>query len=283
MMSMAYQCTLSNAASREINGVYKAVGVAAGGAEFRRVAGKKTYTIKRFEMLDAGEWWFGEYRWVITKQQPNSPAVKMYETKDKGVVPPTNGWKSVEGRVPGPCISVKIIKFHPIRSVLKTRIYEKGYMMTMFSRRSDLLFNRFPEMPKICNKANLTDCVERFRQKYPKHTDWYPRSWVLKDEKHVERFRQSFVPGKTYILKPNGGLQGIGISLVMEWSQVKAALKKNEELRLRKIRERRDPLLRELRKAKAKEARQNNELPTERHLGYLVAQEYLDKPCLITA
>jgi len=154
-------------------------------------------------------------------------------------------------------------------------------MAQMFGRRREMMMNRFPRMQHICAKANLTACVERLRARHPAHADWYPRSWVLDTEENVDAFRAQFDPGRCYILKPDAGLQGIGISLAMEWNQVERALARNRELAGRWEAERNDPALASRRVEKAKLARANNELPDDRHLGHLVAQEYISRPALV--
>lgn len=77
------------------------------------------------------------------------------------------------------------------------------------------VLNRIPNINYICRKAYLIRLLQRMSTYYPSLYKYYPLSFVLPNEN--ARFAQEVSKHKKkYIVKPDGGSLGIGISIISE-------------------------------------------------------------------
>eukprot|EP00466_Bigelowiella_natans_P013663 jgi/Bigna1/90140/estExt_fgenesh1_pg.C_630056 len=289
LSSMKYRCEVSGAhRTPGVNGIYKAVGVRNGAIKFKKKEPSTTHFTRVYEICLAKVKRTGVRKWYISRTDRNEGINKdqdYYNVEfqaSRGFLPPSAGWKMVLGDKPLPRVNCVLTKPTKLQTVLFAKHFDEKYMIDMFKRRPEIMINRFPGMKDFCTKANLTTCIEHVRKKHPKEAVFYPRSWVLDSTENIAKFRSAFDTKKCYILKPDGGLQGIGISLCMTWKQVEEALQRNRDLEEQWERERNDPDLAEKRVQNVRIARENNELAeNSRHLGHLIAQEYISKPALI--
>ena len=81
--------------------------------------------------------------------------------------------------------------------------------------------NHFPGMLEICRKDLLARNLKRMQRAYPKDYTFFPRTWCLPadfgDALTYSRMRKN----KTFILKPDAGSQGRGITLTRNLKDVK--------------------------------------------------------------
>jgi hypothetical protein len=71
--------------------------------------------------------------------------------------------------------------------------------------------NHFPGIVDICSKAAITRCLLTSKQLFPQQYDFYPQTYTLPGDKKL--FARFADPNAVYILKPNVGSRGMGISL----------------------------------------------------------------------
>ena len=77
------------------------------------------------------------------------------------------------------------------------------------------VLNRIPNINNICRKAYLIRLLQRMSTYFPSLYTYYPHSYVLPNENI--RFTQDVSQHKKkYIVKPDGGSLGIGITILSE-------------------------------------------------------------------
>ena len=75
--------------------------------------------------------------------------------------------------------------------------------------------NRIPNINTICRKTHLTRLMQRMNMFYPSLYNFYPKSFVLPNEK--SRFTEAVnLHDQKYIIKPDGGSLGFGITIINE-------------------------------------------------------------------
>ena len=310
LLALRFECEVSGAGMGELNGIYRATGARNGTIRFKRkvkaqnsssskgagaAAKTRVYqicraTVKRSQRV----------KWFICRSDRNGidADIDFYNADQGGMLPPTSGWVALLGKAPAPTIRVRALSEPKLQPLLLTKHFEEAYMCEMFKRRPELVFARFPAMQTVCAKASLTRCIEALRPNFPHLFSFYPRSWNLDNAAGVERFRResglgvreksgregATRPGdaqRCFILKPDGGLQGMGIALAMDWDDVEAAMSKNNQLEQEWESQRNDPEMAKRRADLAREERHQNVQPSDRHLGSLIAQDYIAAPALL--
>lgn len=75
------------------------------------------------------------------------------------------------------------------------------------------VINRIPFINILCRKAPFSVIIERIRRFYPHLYNFYPKTFVLPDQ--IDSFFQTRQKDKTtYIIKPNSGSLGKGITII---------------------------------------------------------------------
>ena len=91
--------------------------------------------------------------------------------------------------------------------------------------------NHFPDMTKICHKAEGAAVLKSLHRYFSSEFNFFPQSWSLPKETTplMQRMQQQqaggdqAAPPAAFILKPNTGCQGAGITLVSSADELDAA------------------------------------------------------------
>jgi tubulin polyglutamylase TTLL11 len=75
-----------------------------------------------------------------------------------------------------------------------------------------MLVNRIPAMPHLCHKRTLGYMLNKFREYWPDHFWFYPRTYLLPEDE--EKLENKLKNGAVFIAKPSVGCQGDGICLI---------------------------------------------------------------------
>lgn len=83
---------------------------------------------------------------------------------------------------------------------------------------TEMFVNRLPAMPHLCHKRTLGFILNKFRQYWPEHFWFYPRTYLLPEDS--EKLEEKLKKGGVFIAKPSAGCQGDGIALIKKMSEI---------------------------------------------------------------
>lgn len=89
------------------------------------------------------------------------------------------------------------------------------------------LINQLPNANRYANKSYLAMLLNQSQRLFPGAYSFVPRTWDLDVPTEVNEFRQCFIEGQTYIVKPSGGRQGAGIKLIQSIESIASEMKQS--------------------------------------------------------